>query len=90
MPDDMRVRYPARSKLRKKERLYDCAPQLNCGIFIDGRLEDQLREYLYGIASSTSYLPKLGASPQQIKEFETILATAVDRILSDCPDQTRH
>ena len=29
MPDGMRERYPARSKLRKTERICDCSPQLD-------------------------------------------------------------
>lgn len=90
MPDGMRERYPARSKLRKKQRVYDCAPQLNYELFVDGTFEDQLREYLGGIAPSAPHLAALGASPQQIKEFETIIANAAERILADQPAQTRH
>jgi hypothetical protein len=29
MPEGMRERYPARSKFRKKQLIYSCAPQLN-------------------------------------------------------------
>jgi hypothetical protein len=90
MPEGMRERYPARSKLRKKERLFDCAPQLNYEVFVEGGFEDQLREYLRGIALSSSYLAPLGASPEQIAEFEAILANAVDRIVAERQDQTKH
>jgi hypothetical protein len=90
MPEGMRERYPARSKLRKKTRIYDCAPQLNYDVFVHGPLEDQLREYLRGVALSAPYLAALGASKEQIAEFELILAGAVDRILAERPDQTRH
>ncbi len=90
MPVGMRERYPARSKLRKKERIYDCAPQLNYEVFVDGIFEDQLREYLRGIALSAPYLVGLGASLQQVEDFEMILASAVERILAEQPDQTRH
>jgi len=90
MPAEMHARYPARSKLRKKERIYDCAPILDYGVFVDGSFEDQLREYLRGIGLSTSHLAGLGASPQQISEFEAIMAGAVERIMAEQPDQTRH
>jgi hypothetical protein len=90
MPKNMHARYPARSKLRKKERLYDCAPILNYALFVDGNFEDQLREYLRGIALSASHLAALGASPRQIEDFKAILAGAVARILIEHPDQTRH
>ena len=90
MPEGMRERYPARSKLRKKERVYDCAPILNYDLFVDGKLEDQLQEYLRGIALSAPHLEGLGASPQQIEDFKTILANAVERIMAERPDQTRH
>lgn len=86
MPTDMHARYPARSKLRRKERLYDCAPILNYGVFVDGSIENQLKEYLRGIALSTPHLAELGASPKQIKDFEMILATAAERILAGSPN----
>jgi hypothetical protein len=80
MPENMHARYPARSKLRKKESLYDCAPILDYDVFVNGQFEDQLREYLRGIALSSPYLSSLGASPMQIEDFNTILSVAVERI----------
>jgi hypothetical protein len=90
MPEGMRERYPARSKLRKRERLYDCAPQLDFEVFVSGTFEDQLREYLRGIGESAPHLTDLGATPQQIEDFKTILASAAGRILAERPDHTRH
>jgi len=90
MPDGLRERYPARSKLRKKEGVYDCAPQLDYEVFVSGTFEDQLREYVRGIAESAPYLAGLGATPEQIGDFEQIMATAVERILAERPDQSRH
>jgi hypothetical protein len=90
MPEGTRERYPARSKLRKKERIYDCAPRLAYGVFVEGRFEDQLWEYLRGVGLAASHLAGLGASLQQINEFEAIMASAAERILAERPDQTRH
>jgi hypothetical protein len=90
MPEGMRERYPARSMLRKKERLYDCAPQLNYIVFIEGSFEDQLREYLRGIGESAPHLAGLGATQKQIEDFRAILGGAVDRILSGSPSETSH
>ena len=81
----MRERYPARSKLRKKEQIYDCAPQLNYDVFVEGVFEDQLREYLRGIAESAPHLAMLGATPEQIEDFNKIMAAAVERILTERP-----
>lgn len=89
MPKDMHARYPERSKLRKKQRVYDCAPIIDYQVFVDGEFRDQLTEYIRGIALSGPYLSDLGASQEQILEFEQILSTAVDRILLERPDQTR-
>ena len=86
----MRERYPARSKLLKKEGIYDCAPQLDYDVFVDGKFEDQLKEYLNGIAASAPHLAGLGATKQQTKDFETILASAAERILAEQSAQTRH
>lgn len=90
MPKGMRERYPARSKLRKKERIYDCAPQLDYDVFVDGKFEEQLEEYLRGIAPSAPHLAGLGATKEQIAEFDAILAGAAEHILAERPDQTRH
>lgn len=46
MPENLRIRYPARSRLMEENRVYDCSPQLNHDIFVDGKMEDQLREYV--------------------------------------------
>ena len=90
MPEELQSWYPARSKLRKKQNLYDCAPQLNHGLFVDGKFEDQLREYLRGIGECAPHLAKFGASPDQIEEFEAILSNAVYQIMKERPDLTRH
>lgn len=89
MPAEARHRYPARSKLRKKQRLYDCAPQLNYDVFVSGSFEHQLREYVRGISESTSYLAELGANERQVADFRAILDSAVEKILETRPDQTR-
>lgn len=90
MPRDMHARYTERSALRRKERIYDCAPQLDYDVFVEGTFEDQLREYLRGIALSAPHLAGLGATPQQIKDFDTIMSIAAERILAERPDRTRH
>lgn len=90
MPEDMHEKYTARSKLRRRARIYDSAPQLDYETFVEGTLEEQLREYLRGIASSAPHLAGLGATPEQIKDFNRIMETAVERILAERPDRTRH
>lgn len=82
MPAGMRERYPARSKLRKKQNLYVCAPQLNYDVFIADDYEAQLKEYIAGLASTTQHLPALGASPEQVTDFNLIIDAAVSRILN--------
>ncbi|TVQ85783.1 MAG: hypothetical protein EA357_00100 [Micavibrio sp.] len=82
MPDEARERYPARSRFRKKEKVYDCAPQLDYDVFLNGSFEEQLREYIGGIAPSAPHLAKLGASKEQIADFENIMNTAARRILA--------
>lgn len=80
MPTSMHARYHERSKLHLKERIYDCAPILDYEVFVEGNSKDQLREYLRGIALSASQLAALGASPEQIGEFNAILETAIERV----------
>lgn len=90
MPKEMHERYPKRSRLRKKEGIYDCAPILDYEAFVSGTWEDQLKEYIRGIALSAPYLAGLGATQTQIADFESIPAGAVERILVERPDQSRH
>jgi hypothetical protein len=90
MPSDMLAKYPERSELHKEDRIYDCAPQLNYEVFVSGSFEDQLKEYLRGIALSAPHLAGLGATPEQIADFKRIMDEAVERILVERPDQTRH
>lgn len=86
MPENMRERYPERSKLRKKQKIYLCAPQLDYEVFVNGSFEEQLREYIRGIALSAPHLSGLGATEEQIADFESIMESAVERILRENPD----
>lgn len=90
MPVDMHQRYSERSRARIKQRIYDCAPHLDYELFVSGRFEQQLSEYLRGIVLSAPHLHKFGLTSAQVREFEQILETASERILEERPDQTRH
>ena len=88
MPEGVRERYPARSKLNKKEKAWDCSPQLNYDLFArqdifeNEYFEAQIQEYLREIALSGPQLVKLGATPEQIEDFDRIMAAAVPDILA--------
>lgn len=90
MPQTMHARYPARSKLKKKQRVYECCPILNYDVFVGGQLQDQIQEYLRGIALSLPHLASIGASPDQINEFEAIIAGIAEQVLVEGSEQTRH
>jgi hypothetical protein len=76
MDEQGQRRYPARSRVRKAQRLYDCAPQLDYLTFKKGRSEEQLAEYLRGLEECRTALPKLGATPPQVQAF----MAALDRV----------
>lgn len=80
MPPEMHQRYKERSQARRKERVCVCAPHLDFDIFETGKFEDQVREYFRGIALSVPYLQRLGASPEQLAEFEQLIADASEAI----------
>jgi hypothetical protein len=90
MPDSLKGRYPARSKLRKKQRLYDCAPQLDYEVFVTGDFEDQLIEWCKGISETTPHLATLGATREQVEEFKRILEEAVPAILREHSKKSLH
>ena len=69
--------------LHKTEGVYDCAPILNYDVSVDARFEDQLEEYLRGIALSAPHLADLDASPSRSKSSRrSSLALANASLLS--------
>ena len=82
MPEDSLDDYPARSELREMQNLYACSPQLSFDVFVTGALDELLKEYLSGPTEVMPYLTKLGASIDQVNEFEDILNNAIPRILA--------
>lgn len=86
MDEEARPRYPARSRMRKKERLYDCAPQLDYETFVSGSWNDQVRVYLNGLRECAPRLLELDASKAQAQEFLDIL----DRAIEELSERTVH
>lgn len=76
MPEGMRERYPARSRLRLKDHVFESAPQLNYEVFVSGSSSMQIEEYLSGIAAAARQLVRLGANGQHIEVFQEILRIA--------------
>jgi hypothetical protein len=72
----LRARYPERSKFRKKDRAYDCAPALDYDIFINGNHQDILREYVGGILPHTQKIVSIGASANQAIIFHSIVRSS--------------
>jgi len=89
MPVDMHDKYTERSRLSKKNRIYDCAPQLDYELFVHGSFEEQLREYVRGIALSAPHLKRLGATSGQVEEFESILSSLIETILAAPPERIK-
>jgi hypothetical protein len=76
-------KYPERSKARIKQAIYDCAPQLDYQTFVDGTLEAQCIEYIRGITLSSPHLKRFGATPQQIADFDAIMAAAPQKLYQE-------
>jgi hypothetical protein len=82
MPVDMHDKYTERSRARIKQRIYDCAPQLDYETFVSGSFAEQLADYLRGVALSAPHLNKFGATYEQVRTFEAIMASAAGDILN--------
>lgn len=68
-----------------------CAPKLDHDTFVDGTFRDQLQEYVRGLAEcAPPYLSELGASEEQLRDFNLIMSRAVDEILEADPDRTMY
>jgi hypothetical protein len=73
MGEERRERYPARSRLRRKERIYSCCPQLEIEPFVSGTKPERIAVYVEGLRECGPALARLGATNEQVMEFERIL-----------------
>ena len=73
MTEDVRVRYPARSRVERKNRIYNCCPQLDYETFVAAAPAERALIYLEGLRECGAGLAKLGATPAQVAEFDAIL-----------------
>ena len=73
MTADRRAHYPARSRVERKNRIYNCCPQLDYDAFVSGTPAERVAIYLDGLRGCGPGLAKLGATPEQVAEFDRIL-----------------
>jgi hypothetical protein len=73
MDERFRARYPARSRVERKNRIYNCCPQLDHDAFIAAAPAERALIYLDGLRECGAGLAKLGATPAQVAEFDAIL-----------------
>ncbi len=77
MKEENRVRYPARSRIRRKERVFNCCPQLDIQPFLTGSREERIKIFLSGLRECGPALAKLGATKEQVGAFDQILDTTL-------------
>ena len=73
MDDEAKARYPARSRLERKNRIFNCCPQLPIEPFLSGGLKDRFQVYVDGLRECGPAMVKLGASGEQVAEFDRLL-----------------
>ena len=73
MEEKFRARYPARSRVERKNRIYNCCPQLDYDTFVAAAPAERALIYLDGLRECGAGLAKLGATPAQVAEFDAIL-----------------
>ena len=73
MDESRRVRYPARSRLERKNRIYNCSPQLAIEPFLTGTPTQRFTQYIGGMRECGPALAKLGATDEQVAAFNRIL-----------------
>jgi hypothetical protein len=80
MEEKFRARYPARSRLDRKNRVYACCPQLDHDAFVAAAPAERALIYLEGLRECGAGLAKLGATPAQVAEFDAILTEVGRRV----------
>lgn len=73
MTTDRREHYPARSRAERKNRIYNCCPQLDYDAFVSSTPAERVAIYLDGLRGCGPGLAKMGATPEQVAEFDRIL-----------------
>jgi hypothetical protein len=73
MSADKLDRFPARSRAYKAKKRYACCPQLDYDAFVSGTPAERVAIYLDGLRGCGPGLAKLGATPEQVAEFDRIL-----------------
>lgn len=82
MGEKDRARYPARSRLDRKNRAYNCSPQLPIEPFLTGTLAERFTVYLNGMRECGPALKKLGATDAQVAAFDNLLDKALQALTS--------
>ncbi len=80
MGEEFRLRYPARSRLERKNRVFNCSPQLPFQPFLSGTLAERLTVYINGMRECGPALKKLGATAEQVDAFGAVLDKALHEL----------
>ena len=80
MEEKFMARYPARSRLDRKNRVYAWCPQLDYDAFVAAAPAERALIYLEGLRECGAGLAKLGATPAQVAEFDAILTEVGRRV----------
>lgn len=89
MPVDRHERYKERSRYVARKKNYECCPHLKHEVFLHGKPQEIVDEYLRGLSSAAPHLHLLGATEEQVSEFLLILSQARMRALAERRDVTR-
>jgi hypothetical protein len=81
MPPDWLDKYTDRTKVRKKQRILDCAPQLDYNKFREGSYEDSVLEFVSGIDHCLSLLGLLGVSDSSVGQIKRLFRDAAQKII---------
>jgi len=80
MTEENRARYPARSRVKHKERIFNCCPQLDIQPFLTGSKTERIKTFLSGLRECGPALKKLGATTEQIGAFDRILDETLKKL----------
>ncbi|WP_114284609.1 hypothetical protein [Candidatus Halocynthiibacter alkanivorans] len=76
-------------RVSKKDNTYICGPFLSHDVFAGKNLTKMIETYLEGMRGSVEKMRPLGATDAQVAEFEAILDTAADEIMSQVRERRR-
>lgn len=90
MIDSAKGSYPSRTRKLTKQRVAQCAPQLDHNRFVNGNGEDRIELFYQGLLDAVKPLESFGLSPEEIASYIGVVERAKGAAMRAEREKTTH